>query len=245
MGPEQLKETLESLISGQIGLSDAMSALTGATSHGQLDIDRLARTGQSEAIFGEGKTPQQIIDFAKVLYSNKQPVLCTRVDPTTSEMVRNALPDIQYHTEAKCLHWRPNIPWKSIGKAGIVCAGTTDLPVAHEAQLTLEMLGHKSDLYVDVGVAGIHRLFEKLPSIREKSVLIVIAGMEGALPSVVSGLVSAPVIATPTSVGYGANLQGLTAMLSMLSSCSPGIGTVNINNGYGAAKLAGRILELR
>jgi len=245
MRPEQLKETLASLLSGNIQLDEAISAISGTNAYGQLDIDRQERTGQAEAIFGEGKTPAQVIGFAKSLIQNNQPVLCTRITEDDASVVQTHLPQLDYHPEARCLYWRPQSPWKSIEKAGIICAGTTDLPVAHEARLTLEMLGHQSEMFVDVGVAGIHRLFDKLSAIKEKSVLIVIAGMEGALPSVVSGLVASPVIATPTSVGYGTNLNGLTTMLSMLSSCSPGIGTVNINNGYGAAKLAARILEIK
>jgi NCAIR mutase (PurE)-related protein len=209
-----------------------------------LDIDREKRTGFPEVIFGESKTAEQIIAIFVELRKHTNQVIATRVDSDKAEKVINAIQDLQYHREAKVLIWRDGPPpIIHSGYVAVVCAGTSDLPVAEEAALITEAMGCRIERIYDVGVAGIHRLFKQLPRIREASAIVVVAGMEGALASVVGGLVSKPVIAVPTSFGYGANFQGVSALLSMLNACAPGISVVNIDNGFGAGYMAGLILK--
>ena len=247
MDQKHIREQLESFLSGRISINEVMRQIQGIQdiSSSKLDIARQDRTGQAEVIYGEGKTATQITDLMRGLIKLKQPTLCTRIAHAHAEAAMKAIPGLSYDRVARCLWWRPTEDFITKDKVGVLFAGTTDLPVAREAQRTLETQGHLCKMYGDIGVAGIHRLFNELDEIRKHSLLIVIAGMEGALPSVVAGLVSAPLVAVPTSVGYGSNLQGLSTMLGMLSSCAPGIGVVNINNGYGAAMLADRFLRTK
>ncbi|OPH60418.1 1-(5-phosphoribosyl)-5-amino-4-imidazole-carboxylate carboxylase [Paenibacillus ferrarius] len=208
----------------------------------QLDIDREKRTGFPEVIFGEGKTAEQIETIFRRLTEHTDRVLATRVDAAKAAHVVAAVEGVTYHETARSLTWfkRPLLKVHD-GYIAVVCAGTSDLPVAEEAALTAECLGSHVERVFDVGVAGIHRLFRRLELIRGANAIVVVAGMEGALASVVGGLVSKPIIAVPTSIGYGANLAGVAPLLSMLNSCSPGISVVNIDNGFGAGYYAGLI----
>lgn len=208
----------------------------------QLDLEREKRTGFPEVVYGEGKSAEQIAAIMGRLSQHADRVLATRIDAAKADHVIRVLPDATYHPTARALTWfkRPLLKVHG-GYIAVVCAGTSDLPVAEEAALTAECMGNHVERITDVGVAGIHRLFRRLPVIRGANVVIVVAGMEGALPSVVGGLVDKPVIAVPTSVGYGANFHGLSALLGMLNSCATGITVVNIDNGFGAGYAAGVI----
>lgn len=242
-----ISKLLEQVASQEINVDEAMQHLKNLPyediGYANIDQHRNLRTGQAEVIFGQGKTPEQIAGIVSHMHAENKTILVTRADEKDYEAVREVVPEAEYHDLAKIITIgeRPQ-PKADKGMIGIVTAGTSDIPVAEEAALTAEYFGYKADRIFDVGVAGIHRLFGKLDRIRNADVLIVIAGMEGALASVVGGLVSAPVIAVPTSVGYGASFGGLAALLSMLNSCANGIGVVNIDNGYGAACLATKIL---
>ena len=206
-----------------------------------IDHHRKLRTGYPEAVFCQGKKPQQIAEIMKGLADKNANVIGTRATVTDYEAVKEVLPEVEYFEDARIIALlRDKVPHAE-GTIAVVTAGTADIPVAEEAAVTAEALGNKVDRIYDVGVAGIHRLFAKLDRIREARVVIVVAGMEGALASVVGGLVESPVIAVPTSIGYGANLGGISALLSMLNSCANGVGIVNIDNGFGAAYLASNI----
>ncbi|MFZ4775792.1 MAG: nickel pincer cofactor biosynthesis protein LarB [Terrimicrobiaceae bacterium] len=210
----------------------------------RVDLGRAERCGRAEAIFCEGKLPSEVAAIAGILRDSGQPVLGTRAGKDHFDAVALRFPDAVWHARARCLTiGAPPVP-QSGHVVGIICAGTADLPVADEAAVTLESFGQRVDRITDVGVAGLHRLLEEEQRIRSCSVLIVVAGMEGALPSVVAGLVDRPVIAVPTSVGYGANLGGVTALLGMLTSCSSKVTVVNIDNGFGAGCAADAILRL-
>lgn len=209
----------------------------------RVDHDREARNGVPEVVFGEGKRAEQISAIVSRLLSRHQRALVTRVDETCAEAVLRDHPDGHYDPISRLLHWG-RAPQPLSGSVAVVCAGTSDLPVAEETAQTLEWLGVHAPRLSDVGVAGIDRLLAHRQALTRADVLIVIAGMEGALPSVVTGLVDSPVIAVPTSVGYGASLQGITALLGMLSACATGMSVVNIDNGFGAAWQAAGILRL-
>lgn len=206
-----------------------------------LDADRLHRRGFPEAIYCEGKSAAQVGSIAVALRERSELALFTRAGPEHAAAVLAALPDARYDDQARLLAWPPAPPHPTGGLVLVVSAGTSDLPAAREALLTASYLGRPVELVVDVGVAGLHRILGRLDLIRSAKVLIVVAGMDGALPSVVGGLVRSPVIALPTSVGYGASFGGLAALLAMLNSCSPGVAVVNIDNGYGAGYLAAQI----
>lgn len=210
--------------------------------YANIDQHRNLRTGQAEVIYGEGKTPGQIAGIVQHMLDGNERILVTRADAEDYEAVRVVAPQAVYHQDARIIAIgdRPE-PENTKGPIAIVTAGTSDIPVAEEAAITAEYFGNRVDRIYDVGVAGIHRLFGRIDQIRQADVVIVIAGMEGALASVVGGLVHVPVIAVPTSVGYGTSFGGLTALLAMLNSCANGIGVVNIDNGYGAACLASKI----
>ncbi len=207
----------------------------------ELDHDRLRRRGYPEAVYCQGKTPDQVRLIAATVRSRPGVTLFTRADPEHAAAVRVELPDAVYDSGAALLAWPPERPAPSGGPVVVVCAGTSDLPVAREAFLTAGYLGRTTQMIVDVGVAGLHRILGHLDLLRKARVIVVAAGMDGALPSVVAGLVSAPVIALPTSVGYGASFGGVAALLAMLNSCAPGVSVVNIDNGYGAGHLAAQI----
>jgi len=200
-----------------------------------LDTDRQQRTGIPEVIYSEGKTPQQLADIAGRLHAKGIPILATRASREMYDAVLEQVPGAIYHELARAIVHQPGEPSRSEKYIAVVSAGTSDMPVSEEAAITAEFLGSKVERIYDVGVAGIHRLFNRMDLIREASVVIVVAGMEGALASVVGGLVDRPVIGVPCSAGYGANFGGVSALLAMLNSCAAGVSVVNIDNGFGAA----------
>jgi NCAIR mutase (PurE)-related protein len=207
----------------------------------RLDHERRDRTGVPEVIFGAGKTVEQNIALVGALYARAGFALATRIPPDQLPALAAAYPDAVLEPRSGALR-RGALP-RTGARVAVVCAGTSDLPVAEEAAFSLDALGHDPVRATDVGVAGIHRLFDVLGDLASCRAVIVVAGMEGALPSVVAGLVRAPVIAVPTSIGYGAAFDGLAALLGMLTACAPGIGVVNIDNGFGAAALAHKIVS--
>ena len=211
--------------------------------YAHVDHHRSLRKGFPEVIYGEGKSAEQIAGIMDCMRSQERVILTTRVDSAKARDVRERFPDARYHPEARMLVWSSTPPPPSQGRGTVlvVAAGTSDLPVAMEACITAQAMGNRVEKIIDVGVAGIHRLFRHREMIESASVLIVVAGMEGALPSVVAGMVSRPVIAVPTSIGYGVSLGGLTALFAMLNSCSSNVAVVNIDNGFGAGYVASMI----
>ena len=203
----------------------------------KVDHHRPLRSGMPEVVFAEGKTPEQTSAILQRIYASGTPAMATRASQEAFERVKQALPAAMYHGTARIITCGEPAP-RNGGHIAVVCAGTSDLPVAEEAAVTAEFLGTSVTRFSDVGVAGLHRLLAHLPAIREADAVVVCAGMEGALPSVVGGLVAVPVIAVPTSVGYGAAFGGVTALLGMLNSCSPNVTVVNIDNGFGAGYVA-------
>lgn len=240
------KEILIRFQEGQLSLEEAASLLEGIDDMGfaSLDLSRNKRNGFPEIIYGEGKTKEQIEKIIESLEKENLPVLATRVDNEKGQYLLEKIPHGFYYETARAFVVNPT-PIHSEHYIAVVTAGTSDMPVAEEAAITAETFGNPVKRIYDVGVAGIHRLFNRLDDIRGASVIIVIAGMEGALVSVVAGLVDVPVIAVPTSVGYGSNLQGLTTLMSMLTSCASGVTVVNIDNGFGAAYSASMINQIR
>jgi len=207
-----------------------------------LDLERTARRGYPEAVFCEGKTAAQVAAIAAAVRGRPDvTTLFTRAGAEHAAAVRAELPDARHDAAARLLAWPPEPPPPTGGPVLVLAAGTSDVPVAREALLTARYLGRDADLVADVGVAGLHRVLGRLDTLRRARVIVVAAGMDGALPSVVAGLVSAPVVALPTSVGYGAAFGGLAALLAMLNACAPGVAVVNIDNGYGAGHLAAQI----
>jgi NCAIR mutase (PurE)-related protein len=210
----------------------------------QVDTHRALRKGFPEVIFGAGKTREQVLKIAEKLLQREQRVLVTRITPDHARILRKKFKHAVHHELARCVTIDSKPLPKRAGTIGVVCAGTSDLPVAEEAAVTAEIMGNRVLRIADVGVAGLHRLLGRLPELQSANVLVVVAGMEGALPSVVAGLVSKPVIAVPTSVGYGASFGGLAALLAMLNSCASGVTVVNIDNGFGAGYAASQINAL-
>lgn len=249
MNPAKLRALLDNVHSGTVSTDEALAALRSLPfedlDFATVDHHRDLRQGFPEVIFGQGKTAAQIVAIAQSLQARGAAVLVTRVGREVFEAVQSVLPGAVFHESARLVHVpgddAPQLP----GRAGVLCAGTSDLPVADEAAITLQVMGASVERISDVGVAGLHRLLARRADFAACDVLIVCAGMEGALPSVVAGLVDVPVIAVPTSVGYGASFGGLAALLGMLNSCSNGIAVVNIDNGFGAAAFAASILRGR
>ncbi|MGO4957899.1 nickel pincer cofactor biosynthesis protein LarB [Luteococcus sp. Sow4_B9] len=210
-----------------------------------LDLERARRRGYPEAVYCEGKTPEQVGAIAARFRSAGAPesgaVLFTRADERHAVAVLDALPDAMHDPVARMLAWPPNPPEPTGELVVVACAGTSDLPVAREADLTAQYLGRHTELVVDIGIAGLHRTLSRLEQLRAAGCVVVVAGMDGALPGLVAGLVQAPVVAVPTSVGYGAAFNGLAPLLTMLNACAPGVGVVNIDNGYGGGHLAAQI----
>ena len=239
---------LEGFRAGALGRDKVLQAFQTAPvvdlGFAQLDTHRGLRRGFSEVIFGAGKTPDQVVRIAAKLVEHEKRVLVTRATEEHARAFRKKFKDGMHHKLARCLTVdRKPLPKRS-GTIAVVCAGTSDLPVAQEAAVTADIMGNRVETISDVGVAGVHRLFGRLDVIRAANVVIVVAGMEGALPSVVAGLVARPVIAVPTSIGYGANFGGLAALLGMLNSCASGMTVVNIDNGFGAGYAASQINAL-
>jgi len=210
----------------------------------QVDTHRALRRGFPEVIFGTGKTPEQVVKIAAKILAREHRVLATRIAPEHARALRKKFKPAVYHPLACCATIEKKPLPKRPGFIAVVSAGTSDLPVAEEAAVTAEIMGNRVERVRDVGVAGLHRLFPFFETIQSANVLIVVAGMEGALPSVVAGLVSRPVIAVPTSVGYGASFGGVAALLAMLNSCASGVTVVNIDNGFGAGYAASQINAL-
>lgn len=208
-----------------------------------IDTDRSRRTGIPEVIYSAGKTPEQVAEIAGRLYKRGIPVLATRATRVMYDAVQQLIPEAIYHEMAASIVYQPKSVEKSGKYIAVVSAGTSDMPVSEEAAITAEFLGSRVERIYDVGVAGIHRLFHRLELIRGASAVVVVAGMEGALASVVGGLVDKPVIGVPCSAGYGANFGGVSALLSMLNSCASGVSVVNIDNGFGAACQAHLIVK--
>lgn len=206
----------------------------------KIDTDRNKRRGFPEVIYCPGKTEEQIKKIARELIKNKQTLLLTKLDQKVFTYLKKFIPGLKYNALAKLGYLDKKTAQKK-GIVAVVSAGTSDIPVAEEAALTLEIMGNKVAKLYDVGVAGVHRIMSKQGLLKKAKVIVVVAGMEGALASLVSGLTSCPIVAVPTSCGYGANFQGLSALLTMLNSCSPGIAVVNIDNGFGAGYLASLI----
>ena len=243
MNKDRLIKLLESVANRKTPVDEAADQLRHFPyediDFAHIDHHRSLRKGFPEVIFGEGKTAEQIIGIVDKMRSQENVVLATRVDQQKAEAVLTRFPEAAYHKEARMIVWeiaKPQI--KGRGTILVVSAGTSDIPVAQEASLTAKAMGNEVETLFDVGVAGIHRLLNHHELISKASVLIVAAGMEGALPSVVAGMVSRPVIAVPTSIGYGISLGGLTALFAMLNSCSSNVAVVNIDNGFGAGYMA-------
>ena len=240
-----IQRLLEQVRDGQLTTGQALERLRDLPyqdlGYARIDHHRPLRTGSPEVVLGKGKTPQQVAGIVAALRGRGHPVLVTKTGWDAYATVVEIAPEAEFHEPADAIV----IPSKSeepkIPGALIVTAGTADLPVAEEALLTARLMGQAPALIADVGVAGLHRLLARLPEIREAKVIIVVAGMDAALPSVIAGLVSAPVIAVPTSAGYGASFDGLAALLAMLNSCAPGVAVVNIDNGFGAGYLAAQM----
>jgi hypothetical protein len=248
MDQEQLKSLLEQVQGGKVAVSDAMERLRHMPfenlGFATVDHHRAIRMGLPEVIFGKGKTDTQVADIAVRLLERAANMLATRTTPAAFELVQAKFPEAEYFERSGALRvWRDRTP-KGKGKLVVVSAGTTDQPVAEEAVVTAEIMGNEVVQIHDVGVAGIHRLFGNFDRLKEARVIVVCAGMEGALPSAVGGLVSCPVIAVPTSVGYGASFHGLAALLGMLNSCASNVSVVNIDNGFGGGYVASLINRL-
>ncbi len=247
--PEALKTLLEAVATGEISTTHALEKLKYLTfepveDFAKIDHHRHLRTGFPEVIWGLGKTPAQIIQIMKTMATKSSIVMATRIEPQVYAQLQQEIEDLRYYPTARiCALGKTKPELQYPGKVSILTAGTADLPVAEEAAVTAELCGLQVQRLWDVGVAGIHRLLSNTEIIYEADVLIVVAGMEGALPSVVAGLADCPVIGVPTSVGYGTSFAGVTPLLTMLNSCAAGIGVVNIDNGFGAAILAGQILR--
>lgn len=210
----------------------------------KIDHHRELRRGFPEIIYGQGKTKDQILKISGEILKMGSNLLITRVEADVFESLKEEFPDVKYNEQGRTIYYRKSPPPAGRGKIVVITAGTSDIPVAEEAFITSYMLGNETERIFDVGVAGIHRLFGEFERIRSARVIITVAGMEGALPGVIAGITDKPVIAVPTSVGYGASFNGISALLTMLNSCAGGIGVVNIDNGFGAAFLASLINHL-
>ena len=246
MQEDQIRLLLEDVSRGSLAVEDAVSRLrtlpyetVGNFAH--LDHHRALRCGFPEVVFGQGKTPEQVVQIVQRLAERNDRVLVTRVTPEMNAIVQPQVRGLVYHSAARAQVLDCNPDREKIAGVMVVTAGTADIPVAEEAALTADLMGNQVERIFDVGVAGIHRLLNQVDRLRAARVIIVVAGMDGALPSVVGGLVSVPVVAVPTSVGYGASFNGLAALLTMLNSCASGVAVVNIDNGFGAGVLASRI----
>jgi len=243
---DKLRKILKDLQSGKSDVESVLESLRSwpyeDLGFARVDHHRSLRRGFPEVIFGEGKTVAQIVKIMRAMLTQESDVLVTRVDEDKAKAVQKKIKKAVYDSVSRTLTVRPKkTAPKGKGLVLVLAAGTSDIPVAEEAAITAEMVGSRVERLFDVGVAGLHRLLDHFNQMREASVLVVVAGMEGALPSVVGGMVSKPIIAVPTSVGYGVSFNGLAALMAMLNSCAPGIAVVNIDNGFGAGYLAALI----
>ncbi|MGK7939557.1 MAG: nickel pincer cofactor biosynthesis protein LarB [Crocosphaera sp.] len=249
MTPDALQELLNAIATGKISPNTALEKLKHlnfepVADFAKIDHHRHLRTGFPEVIWGPGKTPEQIVQIMMTMSRHSPVVMATRIEMAMAEQLEAEIPSLIYYPTARiCALKTGQIPSHSSGMISILTAGTADLPVAEEAAITAQLCGFRTQRLWDVGVAGIHRLLSHRDLLAQADVIIVVAGMEGALPSVVAGMVDCPVIGVPTSVGYGTSFGGVAPLLTMLNSCATGIGVVNIDNGFGAAILAGQILR--
>ncbi len=248
MTPDQLQALLDAVAEGRTSPGAALERLRHLPlerlPHATIDHHRAIRQGYPEVVFCEGKTDDQVVEICERIGAASGTFLGTRARAAQAERLAVTFPRLRWHPAARVLHLPADPPVEPTGRAVlVVCAGTSDLPVAEEAAVCAEAFGHPVERLVDVGVAGLHRILAAAPRLDDAGVVIVVAGMEGALPSVVGGLVRRPVIAVPTSVGYGAAFGGLAALLGMLNSCAAGVTVCNIDNGFGAAMAASRILR--
>ncbi|MBK5294199.1 MAG: nickel pincer cofactor biosynthesis protein LarB [Acidobacteriia bacterium] len=248
MDQAHLRSLLEQVRGGAVEIDEALDRLRHMPfedlGFAKLDHHRALRHGMPEVIFGMGKSPEFILEIASRLLDRTPNLLATRIDPAAAERIKEKFDDAEYFPLSGVLRvWRDRTQHGK-GTIAVVCAGTSDIPVAEEAQLTAEVMGNTVDVIHDIGVAGIHRLMANRERLSQARVAVVCAGMEGALPSVVGGLVGCPVIAVPTSVGYGASFNGLAALLGMLNSCASNVTVVNIDNGFGGGYVAGLINRL-
>ena len=245
MDTNTLRELLADLQRGAIDVEQVVRRIRLAPyedlGFAKVDAQRQLRVGFPEVIFCPGKTASQVTSIAEELLSHDQTVLATRATPELFAAVQERIPAAEYHEDARAIVVRRETRRLAQGRVAVVAAGTADLPVAAEASLTAELMGCRVDRLTDVGVAGLHRLLLNLETVQQARAVVAVAGMEGALPSVLAGLIDRPVIAVPTSVGYGASLGGLTPLLTMLNSCAAGLSVVNIDNGFGAGYMAGLI----
>jgi len=247
MNEKHIKELLEKVREGSCDITEAIKKFkhwpAETIDFACLDHHRALRTGFPEVVYGEDKSAEQIITIIKAMLDKPTVVMSTRVNPVKAENIREKVEGLTYHETARMLVGNTNkkVEHDCRGTILVISAGTSDMPVAEEALHTAHYLGHPVEKLYDVGVAGIHRVLSRRELLSQAAVLIVVAGMEGALPSVVAGLVDKPVIAVPTSVGYGASFGGITALLGMLNSCAPGVAAVNIDNGFGAGCMAATI----
>ena len=252
MNHDDLQRLLDDVLRGTLDPRHASARILGALraapfedlGFARVDTHRELRQGFPEVILGVGKTPAQIAAIADRIIARGQTLLVTRATPDAFDAVRTIAPDCEYHEQARMISLQKTTAPAGVGTVLVACAGTSDLPVAEEAAVTADIMGNAVDRLYDVGVAGIHRLLRERTRLESARVVIVVAGMEGALPSVIAGLIQAPVIAVPTSVGYGASFGGIAALLGMLNSCANGVAVVNIDNGFGAACMASAINHL-
>ena len=248
MDEDHLRGLLEDVRSGATGVDSALDRMRHLPfedlGFAKLDHHRALRHGLTEVIFGKGKTPDQVLDIALKLLDKSPNLLITRSTEQVADGLRVHHPETEYFPLSTAVRVRRDHTIRGKGKLAVVCAGTSDIPVAQEAQVTAEVMGNEVEVIYDIGVAGIHRLIASSDRLREARVVVVCAGMEGALPSAVGGMVSVPVIAVPTSVGYGASFHGVAALLGMLNSCASNVAVVNIDNGFGGAYVASLINRL-
>lgn len=247
MDERAIRAVLRSVRSGRLRVDEAIGKLSlsfESLGFANIDVGRQLRTGISEVLLCEGKSKDEIVSIAEAIYKRSGRLLATRADEDVFELVKQAVPKARYHEKARVITAVPHAK-RTRRKIAVISAGTSDIPVAEEAAVTAEFLGNPVDRIYDVGVAGIHRLFGHLGRLRRANVIVVVAGMEGALASVIGGLVGGPIVGVPTSVGYGASLGGIASLLTMLNSCAPGVTVVNIDNGFGAGVAASLINSKR
>jgi NCAIR mutase (PurE)-related protein len=242
LSPEEIISMLEHVRGGKLSVEDAVERLRTLPyedlGYAKIDHHRSLRQGFPEVVFARGKAPEQVKGIVERMLRNKHNILVTRGDRALYELLHPLHPKVEFHALSGAISIRQDRKIRGKGKVLVVCAGTSDIPVAEEALVTATVMGNRAESLYDVGVAGIHRLLGESHHLRTARVIICVAGMEGALPSVVAGMVGVPVIAVPSSVGYGASFHGLAALLGMLNSCSPNVCVVNIDNGFGAGYLA-------
>ena len=248
MTTAEAAQLLEQFRAGKIPVEKVLHAFQAAPvadlGFAQVDTHRALRKNFPEVIFGAGKTPEQVVGIAAKLFELRQPVLVTRVTEAHARALKKKFKRVKHHALARCVTIEEKPLPKRAGFIAVVCAGTSDLPVAEEAAVTAEVMGNRVERVHDVGVAGLHRMLARMELLQSANVIVAVAGMEGALPSVLAGLVAKPVIAVPTSVGYGASFGGIAALLAMLNSCASGVTVVNIDNGFGAGYAASQINAL-